>query len=88
MARRGSEIFAFGLLFRLQEYLIAWGWAPWSDLFRVDVLNIIGLSMILMALVCGLVLLILQAKTGSDGDQHAGRPVEGDGSGFDVAVSR
>jgi uncharacterized membrane protein len=56
MARRGAEIFAFGLLFRLQEYLIAWGWAPWTDLFRVDVLNIIGLSMIFMALLCGLVL--------------------------------
>ncbi len=56
MARRGAEIIAFGLLFRLQEYLIAWGWAPWTDLFRVDVLNIIGLSMIFMALLCGLVL--------------------------------
>jgi predicted acyltransferase len=53
MALRGAEILAFGLLFRLQEYVIAWGWAPWSDLFRVDVLNIIGLSMILMALFCG-----------------------------------
>src|SRR5271156_6132617 len=41
MAWRGVEILGFGLLFRLQEYLIAWGWAPWSDLFRVDVLNII-----------------------------------------------
>ena len=56
MARRGAEIFVFGLLFRLQEYLIAWGWAPKSDLFRVDILNMIGLSMILMALVCGLAL--------------------------------
>ena len=56
MLRRGAEIFAFGLLFRLQEFLIAWGWAPWSDLLRVDVLNIIGLSMILMALTCGMVL--------------------------------
>jgi uncharacterized membrane protein len=56
MARRGAEILAFGLLFRLQEFLIAWGWAPWSDLLRVDVLNIIGLSMILMALLCGLTL--------------------------------
>src|ERR1700722_1183218 len=55
MFRRGAEIFAFGLLFRLQEFLIAWGWAPWSDLLRVDVLNIIGLSMMLMALLCGLV---------------------------------
>jgi predicted acyltransferase len=58
MARRGAEIFAFGLLFRLQEFLIAWGWAPWSDLLRVDVLNIIGLSMILMALLCGITLTV------------------------------
>ncbi|MGA2965851.1 MAG: heparan-alpha-glucosaminide N-acetyltransferase domain-containing protein [Terriglobales bacterium] len=56
MLRRGAEIFAFGLLFRVQEFVISWGWAPWSDLLRVDVLNIIGLSMMLMALLCGLVL--------------------------------
>src|SRR5262252_4278221 len=53
MARRGGEIFLLGLLFRLQEYLIAWGWAPWSDLLRVDILNTIGLSIVLMAVVCG-----------------------------------
>ncbi len=58
MVRRGAEIVGFGLLFRVQEYLIAWGWAPWTDLFRVDVLNVIGLSMILMALLCGLILAI------------------------------
>jgi len=58
MARRGAEILAFGLLFRLQEFLIAWGWAPWSDLLRVDVLNIIGLSMILMALLCDITMLV------------------------------
>jgi len=56
--RRGAEIFAYGLLFRLQEYLIAWGWAPLSDLLRVDVLNTIGLSMMLMGVVCWLVLSI------------------------------
>jgi len=56
MVRRGAEIFALGLVFRLQEFLIAWGWAPWSDLLRVDILNIIGLSMIWMALVCGITL--------------------------------
>jgi uncharacterized membrane protein len=50
--RRGAEIFALGLLFRLQEYLIALGWAPWSDLFRVDILNTIGASMMLMGIVC------------------------------------
>jgi uncharacterized membrane protein len=56
MVRHGAKILAFGFLFRVQEFLIAWGWAPWSDLLRVDVLNIIGLSMILMALTCGLAL--------------------------------
>ena len=56
MFRRGAEIFGFGLLLRLQEYLISWGWAPWSDLFRVDILNMIGLSMMLMALACGIAL--------------------------------
>jgi uncharacterized membrane protein len=50
--RRGAEVFGLGLLFRLQEYLIAWGWAPWSDLFRVDILNTIGVSMMLMGVVC------------------------------------
>jgi uncharacterized membrane protein len=54
--RRGAEIFGLGLLFRLQEFLIALGWAPWSDLFRVDVLNTIGLSMMLMGAMCWLVL--------------------------------
>ena len=54
--RRGAEILALGLLFRLQEYVIAWGWAPWSDLLRVDILNTIGLSMMLMGGVCWIVL--------------------------------
>src|SRR5271165_5017022 len=54
--RRGAEIFGLGLLFRLQEYLIAWGWSPWSDLLRVDILNTIGLSMMLMGVVCWIVL--------------------------------
>ena len=54
--RRGAEIFAFGLLFRIQEYLIAWGWAPKSDLLRVDILNTIGASMMLMGVMCWVVL--------------------------------
>ena len=56
--RRGAEIFALGLLFRLQEFVIAWGWAPASDLLRVDILNSIGVSMMLMGLLCWLVLSI------------------------------
>src|SRR5467141_768934 len=58
MLRRGAEIFAFGLLFRLQEFLIALGWALGSDLLRVDVLNAIGVSMMLMGIVCCLVLAV------------------------------
>src|ERR1700674_1519370 len=54
--RRGAEILGWGLLFRLQEYVIAWGWAPWSDLLRVDILNAIGLSMMLMGVGCWIVL--------------------------------
>ena len=60
--RRGAEIFALGLLFRLQEYVIAWGWAPLSDLLRVDILNTIGLSMMLMGLLCWIVLSIAGGK--------------------------
>jgi uncharacterized membrane protein len=54
--RRGAEILGLGLLFRLQEYLIAFPWAPWSDLLRVDILNTIGLSMMLMGILCWMVL--------------------------------
>ena len=62
--RRGAEIFAFGLLFRLQEYVIAWGWSPKSDLLRVDILNTIGLSMMLMGVMCWVVLSITKPMWG------------------------
>ena len=52
--RRGAEIFGLGMLFRLQEYALGYPGAPWTDLFRVDVLNILGLSMILMGILCWL----------------------------------
>ncbi|MGH9492249.1 MAG: heparan-alpha-glucosaminide N-acetyltransferase domain-containing protein [Terriglobales bacterium] len=51
---RGLEIWGLGLAFRLQEYLIAFPWAPWTDLFRVDILNMLGLAMILMGVVARL----------------------------------
>jgi uncharacterized membrane protein len=54
--RRGAEILALGFLFRLQEFLIAWGWSPWSDLLRVDILNTIGVAMMLMGGMCWIVL--------------------------------
>ncbi len=52
--RRGAEIFALGLLFRVQAFALAWPWAAWTDLLRVDVLNVIGVSMMLMGIVCWL----------------------------------
>jgi uncharacterized membrane protein len=52
---RGAEIFGLGLLFRLQEFTLAYPYSPWTDLLRVDVLNILGLSMVLMGVLCWLV---------------------------------
>jgi len=84
--RRGAEIFALGLLFRIQEFVIALGWAPWSDLFRVDILNTIGVSLMLMGAMCWAVLRMrgvapaLQAQSGgarystSSGAGVGGRP--------------
>ena len=54
--KRGAQILGLGFLFRLQEYLIAFPWAPWTDLFRVDILNTIGVSMMLMGVMCWMVL--------------------------------
>ncbi len=51
---RGAEIFGLGLLFRLQEFLLGYPSAPWTDLLRVDILNTIGLSMMLMGIMCWL----------------------------------
>ena len=50
--RRGAEIFALGLLFRVQEYALGYRWVPWTDLLRVDILNMLGLSMMLMGVLC------------------------------------
>lgn len=74
--RRGAEIFALGLLFRLQEYAIALGWAPWSDLFRVDILNTIGVSLMLMGVMCWLVLAIGNLRQ----PRSPGRPRPGNSS--------
>jgi len=52
--RRGAEIFGLGLLFRVQEFALGQPWSPWTDLLRVDILNIIGVSLMLMGLACRL----------------------------------
>jgi len=50
--RRGAEILGLGLLFRVQEFVLGYPWSPWTDLLRVDILNTIGMSMMLMGVVC------------------------------------
>ncbi len=49
---RGGEIFLLALLFRVQEFLLGFRHAPWTDLLRVDVLNVIGISLMMMGLAC------------------------------------
>src|SRR2546427_11519260 len=49
---RGAEIFGMGLLFRVQEFALGYPWSPWTDLLRIDVLNILGLSIMLMGALC------------------------------------
>lgn len=60
--RRGAEILGLGLLFRVQEFVIALRWAPWSDLFRVDILNTIGISIMLMGVVCWVVMRVRRPR--------------------------
>ena len=52
--RRGAEILGLGLLLRIQEFVFGYPNAPWTDLLRVDILNVIGVSIMLMALACWL----------------------------------
>jgi uncharacterized membrane protein len=51
---RGAEVFGLGILFRIQEFTLGYPRAPWTDLLRVDILNILGVSMMLMGVVCWL----------------------------------
>jgi len=50
--RRGMEIFGLGIVFRIQEYALGYKWVPWTDLLRVDILNILGLSIMFMGILC------------------------------------
>ena len=48
--RRGFEVLVLAYLFRLQEFVLSFFW-DWRDLFRVDILNCLGASMMLAALI-------------------------------------
>ncbi len=60
--RRGGEIFVLALLFRLYNFLLGIPVAPWTDLLRVDVLNVIGISIVLLGIACRI------SAIGSSGD--------------------
>ncbi|MBV9182940.1 MAG: DUF1624 domain-containing protein [Acidobacteria bacterium] len=51
---RGAQLLALALLFRAQEFALSFRYAHWTDLLRVDILNTIGLSILVMAGVCWL----------------------------------
>ena len=47
--RRAAYLFCLAFLFRLQLWLFAYPQSPWTDLFKVDILNCMGLAIGLMA---------------------------------------
>lgn len=49
--KRGLYILSGAYLFRLQEWVLAFGRAPLRDLLRIDILNCIGVALALVALV-------------------------------------
>jgi uncharacterized membrane protein len=51
LANRGLQVIALAYLFRLQEWLLSRFYGGWEALFRVDILNAIGASMLVVALV-------------------------------------
>jgi Heparan-alpha-glucosaminide N-acetyltransferase, catalytic len=78
---RGAEILGLGFLLRVQEFVLGYPKSPWTDLFKVDVLNILGVSIIFMALFWRLV-------SSSGSSEHSGHPTTLLQSGESVATRR
>ena len=47
--KRARYLLIIAVLFRVQLWLFAWGQNDWHDLFKVDVLNLMGVSMLLFS---------------------------------------
>jgi len=47
--KRAGYLFTLAFLFRLQLWSFAFGQSPWSDLFKVDILNCMGFAIALMS---------------------------------------
>src|SRR5665213_4479325 len=48
--KRARFLFILALLFRLQGWIFAAGSSPWTDLFKVDILNVMGATAALISL--------------------------------------
>ncbi len=75
---RGGQVFLLALLFRLQEFLLGLPRAPWTDLLRVDILNVIGLSLMILGLAC---------RIAAVGGSHDVRRLRRNSIGIAVAVA-
>ena len=75
---RGGQVFLLALLFRLQEFLLGLPRAPWTDLLRVDILNVIGLSLMILGLAC---------RIAAVGGSHDVRRLRRNSLGIAVAVA-
>ena len=51
LAKRGLQVLALAYLFRLQEWLLSHFYGGWEALVKIDILNAIGISMVVVALV-------------------------------------
>ena len=51
LLKRGLQVLGLAYVFRLQEWLLSHFYVGWETLFRIDILNAIGASMIVVALV-------------------------------------
>src|SRR5882724_135191 len=47
--KRSRYLLLIAFLFRFQLWLFAWGQSDWHDLLKVDVLNLMGVSMVLFS---------------------------------------
>ncbi len=47
--RRSGYLFAAAFAFRLQLWLFSFDKSPWTDLFRVDILNCMGLALLILS---------------------------------------
>ena len=48
--KRGLQVLGLAILFRLQEFVQWTEWHQWQKIFKVDILNTIGLSLIILGL--------------------------------------